>query len=216
MARRLYDERGNEVRVGKRGGCLKWFGIGLFLFIVTGVISTTGEEDNTPSSTQSASVASTEQPAEQEETKEEVIAKEETEELFVIGDTVQAGDLSARVDNVSRASVIESAFSQEVPSTGNYLLVDVTVRNDGNESVTVDSNNFKLVKGETTYDSDSTATLYANEDSTSFFLNSLNPEATLSGTVVFDISENSAGDPNLQLEISSNMFFGEKVYVNLN
>ena len=206
MARRLYDEDGNEVRVVKRGGCLKWFGIALVLFLVTSVIAFMGEEDNTPSSTQSVSVAQTEKPAEQEE----------TEQSFGIGDTVQAGDLSARVDNVSRASVIESAFSQKVPNTGNYLLVDVTVRNDGNESVMVDSNNFKLVKGETTYDSDSGATLYANDDSTSFFLNSLNPEATLSGTVVFDISENSAGDPDLQLEISSSVFLGEKVYVDLN
>jgi len=206
MARRLYDEDGNEVRAVRRGGWLKWFGIALALFLVTSVIASMGEEDNTPSATQSVSVAQTEQPA----------GQEATEESFGIGDTVQAGDLSARVDNVSRASVVESAFSQEVPSTGNYLLVDVTVRNDGNESVTVDSNNFKLVKGEITYDSDSTATLYANDDSTSFFLNSLNPEATLSGTVVFDISENSAGDPDLQLEISSNMFFGEKVYVDLN
>ena len=215
MARRLYDEDGNEVRVVKRGGCLKWFGIALALFLVTSVIASMGEEDNTPSSTQSAQ---TKQSAEQEETEEttEEVVEEEPEESFGIGDTVQAGDLSARVDNVSRASVVESAFSQEVPSTGNYLLVDMTVRNDGNESVTVDSNNFKLVKGEITYDSDSTATLYANDDSTSFFLNSLNPAATLSGTVVFDISENSAGDPDLQLEISSNMFFGEKVYVNLN
>lgn len=203
MARKLYDEDGNEVRVVKRGGCLKWFGIALALFLVISVVASMGEEDNTPSSTQSAQ---TEQSAEQEE----------VEESFGIGDTVQTGDLSASVDNVSRASVVESAFSQEVPSTGNYLLVDVTVRNDGNESVTVDNNNFKLVKGEMTYNSDSTATRYANEDSNSFFLNSLNPEATLSGTIVFDISENSAEDPDLQLEISSSMFSGEKVYVNLN
>lgn len=210
MAKKLYDEYGNEVRVAKRGGCLKWFGIGLVLFLVVSVIASMGEDDNTPSSSQSASVASTEQPAEQEE------EKEVEEESFGIGDTIQAGDLSVKVNNVSSASVIESMFSQEVPSTGNYLLIDMTVRNDGNDAVTVDNNNFKLVRGETTYNSDSTATIYANEDSTSFFLNSLNPEATLSGTVVFDISENSAGDPDLQLEISSNMFFGEKVYIDLN
>ena len=221
MARRLYDEHGNEVRVVKRGGCLKWFGIALALFFVVSVIASMGEEDNTPSSTQSVSVAQTEQPAEQEATEveeesTEETVEEETEESFGIGDTIQAGNLSVEVNNVSNASVIDSTFSQEVPSTGNYLLVDVTVRNDGNEAVTVDNNNFKLVRGETTYNSDSTATRYANEDSNSFFLNSLNPEAALSGTVVFDISENSAGDPDLQLEISSNMFFGEKVYVNLN
>ena len=129
MGRRLYDERGNEVRVGKRGGCLKWFGIALALFLVTSVIASMGEEDNTPSSTQSTSVAQTEQPAEQEATEveeqstDEEVVEEETEQSFGIGDTIQAGDLSARVDNVSKASVVESAFSQEVPSTGNYLLV---------------------------------------------------------------------------------------------
>lgn len=211
MARRLYDEYGNEVKVRKGGGCWTWFGIALVLFLVVSVMVFMGEDDNIPSSTQSTSVASTEQPAEQEEEKEE-----ETEESFGIGDTIQAGDLSVKVNNVSRASVIETPFSQEVPSTGNYLLVDVTVRNDGNEAAMVDSSNFKLVKGETTYNSDGTATLYANDDMGSFLVNSLNPEAALSGTVVFDISENSAGDPDLQLEISSNIFFGEKVYVDLN
>lgn len=210
MAKKLYDEYGNEVRVAKRGGCLKWFGIGLVLFLVVSVIVSIGEDDNTPSSSQSASVASTEQPAEQE------VEEEVKEESFGIGDTIQTGNLSVKVNNVSSASVIESTFSQEVPSTGNYLLVDMTVRNDGNEAVMVDSSNFKLVKGETIYNSDGTATLYANDDMGSFLVNSLNPEAVLSGTVVFDISENSAADPDLQLEISSNMFFGEKVYVNLN
>lgn len=209
MARRLYDEHGNEVRVKRRGGCLKWLGIGLILFVVIGFIGAMGIDDDTASTPQSASVT----PVDNNESVEQT---EEVEQAYGIGDTIKAGDLSVAVNGVSNVSMIESAFSQEVPSTGNYLLVDVTVRNDGNEAVTVDTNNFKLVRGETTFNSDSTATLYANEDSTSFFLNSLNPEAKLSGTVVFDISQNSASDPDLQLEVSSNMFFGEKVYVDLN
>lgn len=38
MARRLYDEHGREVRVRRRGGCLKWIGIGFIIFIALGVL----------------------------------------------------------------------------------------------------------------------------------------------------------------------------------
>ena len=66
MARRLYDEYGNEFKARKRGGCFKWLGIGFILFLAIGVIGSMGQDDNTSSAPQSVSIAPTEQPAEQE------------------------------------------------------------------------------------------------------------------------------------------------------
>lgn len=59
MARRLYDEHGNEVRVRRRGGCLKWLGIGLILFVAIGFIGSMGQDDSTTLTPPTTSVSST-------------------------------------------------------------------------------------------------------------------------------------------------------------
>lgn len=107
MARRLYDEHGNEVRVVKRGGCLKWFGIALALFFVVSVIASMGEEDNTPSSTQSTSVASTEQPAEQEETDEQ-----EDNVPTEYKNALKKGESYAKTMHMSKQGVFEQLTSE--------------------------------------------------------------------------------------------------------
>ena len=64
MARRLYDEDGNEVRVVKRGGCLKWLGIGVLLIFVLAYFGSQTDTETTSQvavSTESVSVESVEE-----------------------------------------------------------------------------------------------------------------------------------------------------------
>lgn len=49
-SRRLYDENGNEVKVKKRGGCLKSLGIIIIIFFGLGIIGNMLGEDSTTSS----------------------------------------------------------------------------------------------------------------------------------------------------------------------
>lgn len=149
------------------------------------------------------------------ESVKEIESTEEIDESPGVGDSVVVKNLEVKVNGISLVGSVSSTYSEATPNTGNYLLVDVSIVNVGNEAQTIDTNNFNLVRGDTTYDPDSTATRYSNADSDSFFLNKLNPEASVNGTVAFDISESSANDPDLKLEISDNIFFGKSVLINL-
>ena len=191
----------------KKGGCLKW------LILIGGAIFTLGfcgamaldpveePEDETTEQTD-------------EEVAETATSNEET--TYSIGEAVDVGGLSVTVNGKSNQATVGNEFLNETAGSGNYLLLDITITNNGNEAVTVDDSNFKLIKGETTFKSDGTATIYVNDESASFFLNQLNPESTLSGIVAFDISEESASDPSLQLEVSGGFFSGDKELININ
>lgn len=49
MARRkLYDEHGREVKVRRRGGCLKWVGIIILLFVVGGMFGAFDADESEP------------------------------------------------------------------------------------------------------------------------------------------------------------------------
>ena len=44
---------------------------------------------------------------------------------------------------------------------GSYLILNVTVKNNGTKAITVSDSDFKLVKDKTEYETDSTAGIYA-------------------------------------------------------
>ena len=96
-----------------------------------------------------------------------------------------------------------------VDSQGTFLLVDVTVLNKGTEAITVDSSFFKLKAGEKTYEADGGAGIYANED-TGFFLEQVNPDLSITGTVVFDVTDEVIANPELILNVQSGAFGTEQ------
>ncbi|HEM6046133.1 hypothetical protein ACS6YI_07870 [Streptococcus suis] len=61
---------------------------------------------------------------------------------------------------------------------------------------------FTLLKGDVAYKSDSTAGIYANQDA-KFFLTEVKPENPVTGNAVFDIIEETANVPNIQLRIQT-------------
>ncbi|USK68397.1 DUF4352 domain-containing protein [Peribacillus asahii] len=96
-------------------------------------------------------------------------------------------------------------------ASGKFLVLDVTLKNNGNEAVTVDSSFFKLKRGEKTYETDNEGSISANqkEDGTidnSFFLQELNPDSEISGKVVFDVAPEVAEASNLQIQVQTGLF----------
>lgn len=92
---------------------------------------------------------------------------------------------------------------------GTYLVVNVTYENNGNESTTVDTSFFKLKYGEKTYDSDGTASLYANsqdDGSTVFLLEQVNPDMSVTGDIIFDVTDEVANATGLQLQVQTGFF----------
>ncbi|HAZ0988957.1 TPA: DUF4352 domain-containing protein, partial [Enterococcus faecium] len=114
-------------------------------------------------------------------------------------------------------SVGPSAFPTEAQDT--FLVIDLTVKNNGNEAIMIDTSNFKLIDGEKSFDADGSGSISANQDaegnSTGFFLENLNPDVELQGKVVFDVTEAQANSETVQLGITENMFSEDYTLINL-
>lgn len=125
---------------------------------------------------------------------------------------VKVGDVEYTVNSVEMATNVGGDFGKN--SNGVFVLVNVTVTNKGTKAITVDSNFFTLVKGETQFEVDGSAGIYANQDA-NFFLTQLNPESTVSGNVVFDVAETIANAPELQLQVQTGIWGTQKGLIKL-
>lgn len=192
-------------------GCLGIIGI-VVLVAILGALAGGGAEEETPETNTAA-------PAEEtatEETTEEAPAEEAAEEPAEepveeagIGTEVKVGDVYFTANEVTTATNVGGEYG--VTAQSQFTIVNVTVRNEKNEAITVDSSFFKLLSGERTYDSDGTAAIYANEDA-DFFLTSVNPGVSLTGNVVFDVP---ADLENPQMQVQTGFFGTETGIINL-
>lgn len=134
---------------------------------------------------------------------------------FKIGDTAKNGDIEVTVNSVKTANQVgPSALPTTAKDT--FVVADVTIKNNGNEALTIDSTMFKLLNGEKTANADGGASTSANqsEDGTitnSFFLEQVNPDSTTQGKVVFDVSQEFANSNDKKMEITSKLFSTNKV-----
>lgn len=134
---------------------------------------------------------------------------------FKIGDTAKNGDIEVTVNSVETANQVgPSALPTTAKDT--FVVADVTIKNNGNEALTIDSTMFKLLNGEKTAKADAGASTSANQsdDGTitdSFFLEQVNPDSTTQGKVVFDVSQDFANSDNKKMEITSKLFSTNKV-----
>ncbi|WP_025691232.1 DUF4352 domain-containing protein [Paenibacillus zanthoxyli] len=163
-------------------GCL-----GFIALIVLGVIITMfspKEDKKTATSTTNPSAVATDSTKE----KAENTAKEE-KKLASIGEELKVGDVVFKVNKMSTAKKIEDGqfLSYSPESEGSvFLIVNVTVKNTGNEMITTDSSYFQLMKGEIKY---TPSTLISTSDKF-FMYDGINPGLSQTGNVVFEIPEN--------------------------
>ncbi len=112
---------------------------------------------------------------------------------FKIGDVAEAGDMTYKVISAKTAQSVGESFLAE-KAKGTYLVVELEVTNNSNDSSLVTSSFFKLKQGEKVYEADSVASLVANsaDGNDSFLGEDLNPDLTMKGVVVFDVPEKVA------------------------
>lgn len=145
--------------------------------------------------------------------------KKETKKAYKIGDTVKVGKMQYKVNSVSTATAVgPSALPTKAKDT--FVVVDLEVKNNGDEAITVDSNLFKLKTNGKTLEADSAGTMSANqgEDGSienSFFLEQLNPDSVTKGKVVFDVSKAMADSSDKQLEVATGFFGTETDVIDL-
>ncbi|MDA5386986.1 DUF4352 domain-containing protein [Loigolactobacillus backii] len=130
--------------------------------------------------------------------------------IYKIGEQVTVGTMQYTVNNISTA---KSVGPSALPSTAKdtYLVADLTVKNNGNKSVTVDSSFFKLIDGKKEFKADAGGSMSANQDESgtitnSFFEQELNPGVQMQGKIVFDISAAQANSQANQLQVQTGAF----------
>lgn len=207
----LYNENGERViyrdapkkKSKVLPGCL---GLLLLMLLIGACAAAMGGNDETKKEDNTTSTT----------TKED---KKETKKAYKIGDTVKVGKMQYKVNSVSTATAVGPS-SLPTKAKDTFVVVDLEVKNNGDEAITVDSNLFKLKTKGKTLEADSAGTMSANqgEDGSienSFFLEQLNPDSTTKGKVVFDVSKAMADSTDKQLEVATGFFGIETDVINL-
>ena len=208
MAKKIKDEHG-KVYVQKKPFYKRvWFIVLVGLFVIGGLQSVLGGGSN--SSTSSSQDTST---TTQTTTEASASSSEKSEEVtYSIGQEVPVGDVVYIVNSKEVNTNVGGEFGKT--ANGIFLVLNVTVKNNGKEAITVTDDFFTLLKGDVEYKSDSTAGIYANQDA-NFFLTEVNPENSVTGNVVFDITEETANEPSIQLRVQTGYFGTETGVINL-
>ena len=107
-----------------------------------------------------------------------------------VGTAVAAGKVVWEVTNVQRTTELK-AFGER--KTGNFVIVDLTFKNESNDPVTLDSSSLAILdaKGRTA-ETEPDASMYVptNKD---LFLNQVNPGVLKQGRAIFDIAPDAKG-----------------------
>ncbi|HFI0177634.1 TPA: DUF4352 domain-containing protein [Streptococcus suis] len=208
MAKKIKDEHGN-VYVQKKPFYKRiWFIVLVGLFVIGGLQSVLGGGSNSSTSSSQATSTTT-----QTTTETSASSSEKSEEVtYSIGQEVPVGDVVYLVNSKEVTTNVGGEFGKT--ANGVFLVLNVTVKNNGKEAITVTDDFFTLLKGDVEYKSDSTAGIYANQDA-KFFLTEVNPENSVTGNVVFDITEETANDPSIQLRVQTVFWGTETGVINL-
>lgn len=168
-------------------------------FILIGVVATAagGGDTNKTASNSSGSSVKTED--------KETVAK--------IGEPARDGKFEFTVKSVTcgKESVGANEFLTK-KAQGQFCLMDLTVKNIGDEKQSLLSSDQKLFNAAgQEFSADDTATMYNSEDSTSTWYSDINPGNSVSGVIVFDL-------PKDQTPVSAELHdsaFSNGVKVNL-
>ena len=125
-----------------------------------------------------------------------------------VGDPVEAGDLTWTIVGTAQQTERNDLGERR---TGNFIVVDLTVRNNGEEAVTVDTQSLAILDDQgLTHEADTDAYVPSRLD---LFLQQINPGVTQQARVVFNIAPDASG---LILRLGDgDPFTEENGYVNL-
>lgn len=119
--------------------------------------------------------------------------KDKKDKSARIGEPATVGDVTFTVNGVEETSEIDSGseFVENATTSGKYVILDVTVKNEKDESITVDSSFFKINADGTEFEpnTDGGVMMAMGEAMSDFFLTQINPDIEKSGKVVFEVSK---------------------------
>lgn len=199
-------------------GCLGIIGIFILLIIIVAVIGNGDENSSENNENEEEQVSEDNQEVSGSETEEidEVETDEEGNEaaVFSSGEVVSVGDIDYTVLSTDTTNTLGSEFAN-TEASGVYYLMEVEVTNNGSEAVTISDSYVKLLLNGNTYDPDTSASIYANEDGFGLLSEQINPGSTVSGFVGFDVTEEVAEADDLQAQVQEGIFGSNTAIIDL-
>lgn len=129
---------------------------------------------------------------------------------YKVGDVISIGKINYKVNN------FEIRNSNDMTGRNDLIVsIDVTSMSEESEKASFEDS-FVLQIGEKTFEADSTRSGNANAGSNPFRYNQLNPDQTIQGFVVFNISKDQAESKKFDLLINEGSFSSEEATVKLN
>lgn len=172
----------------------------LALGIIGGIAGSNGDED------------SGKDPEASDQGKDDTKKEEEKDPTYKIGDTINVGDVAYLVSDTEVVDSIGTDLLNK-KAQNKFLVVTITVKNNGDKALVVADDFFHLKIGDKEYKADSGAGMY-QADST-ILLKEINPDASLSGKIVFDVAQETIDAPELQLQVQTGAWGTEKGLINL-
>lgn len=141
-------------------------------------------------------------------------ASEETKEKeYGVGETLIVGDVEFMVNTTETADTIGSEYVNKA-AQNKFLILDITLKNNGDEALTISNSFFKLMKDDKEFEASTDAGIYV-QDGKSIIFEKVNPESSLTGKVIFDVTEETINASNLKLQVQTGAFGTEKGLINL-
>ncbi|MCY1692481.1 DUF4352 domain-containing protein [Exiguobacterium sp. SL14] len=172
---------------------LKWAGIIVIGAVILGNLGD-DEEQATPEKK-----VEVKQEAVKSEAKPVKATAKQVKKTYGINDEVKVGKLTYVVNDIKMVDTLSNVLGEKKTS-GQFLVIGLTILNGDKEERFVDSNMFKVNVGDTEYSADTELDLYANEDGMGFFLETINPNIEKAGNIVFELPKQVK---NPMLEVSS-------------
>lgn len=195
----------------------------IVIFIVLGVIigACSNDSDDRAGNTNKTATSTEKKEGKKAVSKDTTQKSKETKKAkeYKIGDTVKVGKMQYKVNSISLADQVGPS-ALPTKASEKFVVIEVSVKNNGDKAVTVDSNFFKLLKENKTFEADSAGSMSANQSESgdidnSFFLQEVNPESQISGKVVFDVANTVAQSKDLKLQVQTGVFGTETEVIKL-
>ncbi|MGI1805842.1 DUF4352 domain-containing protein [Exiguobacterium sp. TDN 0502] len=174
---------------------LKWAGI---IVIGAVILGNLGDDEEQAAPEKKVEVEQEAVKSEAKPVKAKAAAKL-VKKTYGIKDQVKVGKLTYVVNDVKMVDTLSNVLGEKKTS-GQFLVIGLTILNGDKEERFVDSNMFKVNVGDTEYSADTELDLYANEDGMGFFLETINPNIEKTGNIVFELPKQVK---NPKLEVSS-------------
>ena len=174
---------------------LKWAGI---IVIGAVILGNLGDDEEQATPEKKVEVEQEAVKSEAKPVKAKAAAKP-VKKTYGVNDQVKVGKLTYVVNDVKMVDTLSNVLGEKKTS-GQFLVIGLTILNGDKEERFVDSNMFKVNVGDTEYSADTELDLYANEDGMGFFLETINPNIEKTGNIVFELPKQVK---NPMLEVSS-------------